>query len=31
LVKSSAKSLDVAVQKKLWAVAEELTGVTFPV
>ena len=31
LVKSSAKSYDEGVQQRLWAVAEKLTGVTFPV
>ena len=31
LVKSSAKSYDEAVQKRLWGIAEELTGVSFPV
>jgi NAD(P)-dependent dehydrogenase (short-subunit alcohol dehydrogenase family) len=31
LVKSSAKSYDEAVQKRLWGIAEELTGITFPV
>lgn len=29
-VRSSARSRDLAVQERLWAVAEELTGVTFP-
>jgi NAD(P)-dependent dehydrogenase (short-subunit alcohol dehydrogenase family) len=31
LVTASAKARDEAVQKRLWTVAEELTGVTFPV
>ncbi|MFI5959357.1 SDR family NAD(P)-dependent oxidoreductase [Cryptosporangium sp. NPDC051539] len=31
LVTSSAESYDVAVQQRLWAVSEDLTGVTFPV
>jgi NAD(P)-dependent dehydrogenase (short-subunit alcohol dehydrogenase family) len=31
LVSSSAKSHDVDVQKRLWAVSEELTGVVYPV
>jgi NAD(P)-dependent dehydrogenase (short-subunit alcohol dehydrogenase family) len=31
LVASSAKSHDVDVQRRLWAVSEELTGVTYPV
>lgn len=31
LVTSSADSYDIAVQQRLWAVSEELTGVTFPV
>ena len=31
LVGSSSKSHDVERQRKLWAVSEELTGVTFPV
>ncbi|MEB4208663.1 SDR family NAD(P)-dependent oxidoreductase [Mycobacterium sp. 94-17] len=31
LVKSSAKSYDEAVQTRLWSIAEELTGVSFPV
>ncbi|QKW14101.1 SDR family NAD(P)-dependent oxidoreductase [Verrucosispora sp. NA02020] len=30
LVTSSPKSYEVAVQKRLWAVSEDLTGVTFP-
>jgi len=30
LVSSNAKSHDVAVQKRLWAVSEALTGVVFP-
>ena len=29
-VTSSAESYDMAVQQRLWAVSEELTGVTFP-
>ncbi len=31
LVKSSGRSHDVAVQKRLWAASEELTGVVYPV
>ncbi|MFF9012590.1 SDR family NAD(P)-dependent oxidoreductase [Streptomyces sp. NPDC014870] len=31
LVESSGLSHDAAVQRRLWAVSEELTGVTFPV
>lgn len=31
LVKSTAQSHDEALQKRLWTVSEELTGVTFPV
>ena len=31
LVSSNAKSHDLAVQKRLWAVSEALTGVVFPV
>jgi hypothetical protein len=31
LVTSSPKSYDVAVQQRLWAVSEDLTGVKFPV
>ena len=31
LVASSAESYDVAVQQRLWAVSEDLTGVRFPV
>ena len=31
LVSSSAKSHDADVQRRLWAVSEELTGVVFPV
>ncbi|MCV7423776.1 SDR family NAD(P)-dependent oxidoreductase [Mycobacterium yunnanensis] len=31
LVKSSARSHDRAVQTRLWAVSEELTGVTYPI
>jgi len=31
LVKSSAQSHDVEVQRRLWTVSEELTGVKFPV
>jgi NAD(P)-dependent dehydrogenase (short-subunit alcohol dehydrogenase family) len=31
LVKSSAQSHDVAIQRRLWTVSEELTGVKFPV
>jgi NAD(P)-dependent dehydrogenase (short-subunit alcohol dehydrogenase family) len=30
LVRSSAQSHDAAIQRRLWAVSEELTGVTFP-
>ena len=30
LVTSSAQSHDIAIQQRLWAVSEELTGVTFP-
>jgi NAD(P)-dependent dehydrogenase (short-subunit alcohol dehydrogenase family) len=30
-VTSSAQSYDVALQRRLWAVSEELTGVSFPV
>ena len=30
-VTSSAQSYDVAIQQRLWALSEELTGVTFPV
>ncbi|MDT5132041.1 MAG: hypothetical protein QOE41_1352, partial [Mycobacterium sp.] len=31
VVASSAKSHDVEVQKRLWALSEELTGVVYPV
>jgi NAD(P)-dependent dehydrogenase (short-subunit alcohol dehydrogenase family) len=31
LVESSQQSHDVASQRRLWAVSEELTGVTFPI
>lgn len=31
LVKSTAQSHDVAIQRRLWTVSEELTGVKFPV
>ena len=31
VVASSEKSHDLALQRKLWTVSEELTGVTFPV
>jgi NAD(P)-dependent dehydrogenase (short-subunit alcohol dehydrogenase family) len=31
LAESSAQSHDPAIQRRLWAVSEELTGVTFPV
>ncbi|MET0235099.1 MAG: SDR family NAD(P)-dependent oxidoreductase [Kibdelosporangium sp.] len=31
LVKSSTQSHDVAIQRRLWTVSEELTGVKFPV
>src|SRR3984893_8708030 len=30
LAKSSRRSRDTAIQRRLWAVSEELTGVTFP-
>jgi NAD(P)-dependent dehydrogenase (short-subunit alcohol dehydrogenase family) len=30
-VTSSAQSYDVAIQQRLWATSEELTGVTFPI
>ncbi|GAB2994202.1 hypothetical protein MBOU_58830 [Mycobacterium bourgelatii] len=30
LVASSAQSHDVALQRRLWAVSEELTGVVYP-
>jgi hypothetical protein len=30
LVTSSPQSHDIAVQQRLWAVSEDLTGVTFP-
>ena len=30
VVSSSAKSHDAEVQKRLWAVSEELTGVVYP-
>ncbi len=30
LVSSNGRSHDVASQKRLWAVSEELTGVTYP-
>jgi NAD(P)-dependent dehydrogenase (short-subunit alcohol dehydrogenase family) len=30
LAKSSRQSHDTAIQRRLWAVSEELTGVTFP-
>jgi hypothetical protein len=30
IVASSKKSYDVAVQRRLWAVSEELTGVVYP-
>ena len=29
--KSSRRSRDTAIQRRLWTVSEELTGVTFPV
>jgi len=31
LAKSSGRSRDAALQRRLWTVSEELTGVTFPV
>lgn len=31
LVQSSAQSHDAGIQRRLWAVSEELTGVTFPI
>ena len=31
LVESSAQSHDIDIQRRLWAVSEELTGVTYPV
>ena len=31
LAHSSGQSHDTAIQRRLWAVSEELTGVTFPV
>jgi hypothetical protein len=31
VVQSSAKSHDLALQRRLWHVSEELTGVRFPV
>jgi hypothetical protein len=31
LVESSAQSHDAELQRRLWAVSEELTGVSFPV
>ncbi|GAA1022001.1 putative short-chain dehydrogenase/reductase [Acrocarpospora pleiomorpha] len=31
VVKSSARSYDVAAQRRLWTISEDLTGVTFPV
>jgi hypothetical protein len=31
LVAPSSKSHDAALQRRLWAVSEELTGVTYPV
>ncbi|WP_406674925.1 hypothetical protein WBK31_13185 [Nonomuraea sp. N2-4H] len=30
-VTSGPESYDMAVQQRLWAISEELTGVTFPV
>jgi hypothetical protein len=30
-VASSEKSHDLALQRRLWAVSEELTGVAFPI
>ena len=31
LARSSRQSRDTAIQRRLWTVSEELTGVTFPV
>ena len=31
LARSSGQSRDTAIQRRLWTVSEELTGVTFPV
>ena len=31
IVRSTAASHDTAAQRRLWAVSEELTGVTFPI
>jgi hypothetical protein len=31
LARSSGRSHDTAIQRRLWTVSEELTGVTFPV
>jgi len=31
LAHSSSQSHDTAIQRRLWTVSEELTGVTFPV
>jgi hypothetical protein len=31
LAASSRQSRDTAIQRRLWTVSEELTGVTFPV
>ena len=31
LAESSGQSHDTAIQRRLWAASEELTGVTFPV
>jgi hypothetical protein len=31
LARSSRRSRDTAIQRRLWTVSEELTGVTFPV
>ena len=31
LAESSGRSHDTAIQRRLWTVSEELTGVTFPV
>ncbi|MGH3966540.1 MAG: short-chain dehydrogenase, partial [Mycobacterium sp.] len=31
IVSSSKKSHDADLQRRLWAVSEELTGVTFPI
>ena len=31
LARSSRRSRDTAIQRRLWTISEELTGVTFPV